>query len=56
MVNTRIIIWLGKLAMTVSYYANVFSHPNTEMSLMSIVDVIMYDVLCQYKDYLGLGW
>ena len=39
MVNTRIIS-LGKLAMTVSDYANVFSHRNTKMSLMSIEDVI----------------
>ena len=39
MVNTRI-IWLGKLPMTVSDYANVFSHPETNMSLMSIEDVI----------------
>ena len=55
MVNTRIIL-LGKLAMTVSDYPNVFSHPETKMSLMSIEDVIMYNVLCQYKNYLGLGW
>ena len=39
MFNTRIIL-LGKLAMTVSDYANIFSHPKTKMSLMSIEDVI----------------